>query len=563
MDDKDIAIEKIDAEALINDFKVFNSKAFQIYLTGIWKDLASRKESQDKGIDKITFAKYYELPGIIFDRLFAVFDLDNKESLNLEVFTQGMMILFTKSYEDLVKFIFKFYDHDKDGKISKEDIRIVLSYIPLNRNKIMNKGNEAKLKDRIESQDELHNKLDTVFKSKDHLTEEEFIHAIENVNSDIFLYIYVFLQEKRPFNNETIKVLENIQKSPSVLNMPKTQGSKMIASPTLNSVFETSNTINKSPSLNKSPSGGLKVMNIESKIQQNPNKSDILLKLAGQKIKPKPRAAAPKFKPNVSLKKDELSKVAPMRKVRHLLQDLDSDIKPTKYQGDTNILFQYARKNDIKKQEPKEELNKSISSEEEAHIGSHPIFENSEFEKGNYCGYLYKIANDQFKKRWVRLIYKDLYYYESPDIQMHNGMHNLSGIFIKEEAEIDRDEQHYYSFSLISQLRTRTYYVDNPNQYKDWLFNLRKAVGYSNLADIYDIEEEIGKGKFGLVHLGINKLTKEKVAIKTLCKKNMSVTDLEQVKTEIEILKIADHPNIVRLYDEYENIDYIYISKQD
>lgn len=572
MESQDTPIEKIDAEALINDFKVFNSEAFQIYLTGIWKDLASRTDSKEKGIDKITFVKYYELPGIIFDRLFSVFDTDKKELLNLEAFTQGMMTLFTKSYEDLVKYIFKFYDHDKDGKISREDIRIVLSYIPLNRSKITNKRNESHLKDKIESQEELHSKLNMVFKAKEELTEEEFINAIENINSDIFLYIYVFLQEKRPFNNETIKVLENIKKNPSILNIPETKGSKMIASPTLNSAFETSNTINKSPSLNKSPSvnkspsdGENKVLKIESKMKENPNQTDILLKLAGQKIKPKPKAPAPKFKPNVTVKtKDESNTIVPMRKARHLLKDLDSDNKTKTYQGDTNILFQYARKNEIKKQEPKEELNKSISSDEGENILSHhPIFEDSEHEKGNYCGYLYKVyPNDQLKKRWFRLIYRDLYYYESIDVQMHKGMHNLSGIFIKEgEREIIRDDKHYYSFILISPFKARTYYVENLNEYKDWLFNLRKAVGYSNLGDLYDIKEQIGQGKFALVHLGINKLTKEKVAIKTISKKNMSHTDLEQVKTEIEIMKIADHPNIVRLYDEYENLDYIYISK--
>ena len=40
----------------------------------------------------------------------------------------------------------------------------------------------------------------------------------------------------------------------------------------------------------------------------------------------------------------------------------------------------------------------------------------------------------------------------------------------------------------------------------------------------------------------------------------MNNQDLELVKTEIEILKIAQHPYIVRLYDIFENADFIYIS---
>jgi serine/threonine protein kinase len=35
--------------------------------------------------------------------------------------------------------------------------------------------------------------------------------------------------------------------------------------------------------------------------------------------------------------------------------------------------------------------------------------------------------------------------------------------------------------------------------------------------------------------------------------------DKELVQTEIEILKICQHPNIIRLYDIFENLEYIYI----
>jgi calcium-dependent protein kinase len=47
-----------------------------------------------------------------------------------------------------------------------------------------------------------------------------------------------------------------------------------------------------------------------------------------------------------------------------------------------------------------------------------------------------------------------------------------------------------------------------------------------------------------------------------MCKKDMSSNDLELVKTEIEILKIGQHPNIIRLYDIFENAEYIYLSKK-
>ena len=39
----------------------------------------------------------------------------------------------------------------------------------------------------------------------------------------------------------------------------------------------------------------------------------------------------------------------------------------------------------------------------------------------------------------------------------------------------------------------------------------------------------------------------------------MDSSDLELILTEIEILKICQHPYIIKLYDMFENIYYIYI----
>jgi serine/threonine protein kinase len=75
------------------------------------------------------------------------------------------------------------------------------------------------------------------------------------------------------------------------------------------------------------------------------------------------------------------------------------------------------------------------------------------------------------------------------------------------------------------------------------------------------VKEKLGNGKFGLVRLGIHKQTGRKVAVKIMNKKDMTNQDLELVKTEIEILKICQHPYIIRIFDVFENIDFIYISK--
>jgi serine/threonine protein kinase len=140
-------------------------------------------------------------------------------------------------------------------------------------------------------------------------------------------------------------------------------------------------------------------------------------------------------------------------------------------------------------------------------------------------------------------------------------MHNLSGVFVKEDQPITYDGKPLYCFSVIYPKKSRFYYVDNEEEYQNWMRNIRRATGYANLTDIYDVKDKLGNGKFGLVRLGIHKISGRKVAVKIMNKKDMTLQDLELVKTEIEILKVCQHPNIIRLYDVFENVDFIYISK--
>ena len=88
---------------------------------------------------------------------------------------------------------------------------------------------------------------------------------------------------------------------------------------------------------------------------------------------------------------------------------------------------------------------------------------------------------------------------------------------------------------------------------------IKRAIGYANLNDFYDLKENLGQGKYGVVKRGIHKKTQKEVAVKIVKKKDLSLKDQELLKREIEVLKICQHPYIIRLNDVFENQDYIYI----
>ena len=75
----------------------------------------------------------------------------------------------------------------------------------------------------------------------------------------------------------------------------------------------------------------------------------------------------------------------------------------------------------------------------------------------------------------------------------------------------------------------------------------------------YEIKDKIEAGKFGEVFLGVHKKTGQFVAIKTIKKDSMTSKDIELVKSEIDIMKMCKHPNIVRLLDHFENSQFTFI----
>jgi len=120
-------------------------------------------------------------------------------------------------------------------------------------------------------------------------------------------------------------------------------------------------------------------------------------------------------------------------------------------------------------------------------------------------------------------------------------MHNLIGVFWKDEPdEILENGSVLYPFKLIfPPNKPRIYYLVDKEEKQKWVTAIKKVIGYSNLFEFYEIKETLGKGKFGLVKSAIHKKTGEKVAVKVMSKKEMTVSDMELQRREIEILKMC------------------------
>ena len=177
-------------------------------------------------------------------------------------------------------------------------------------------------------------------------------------------------------------------------------------------------------------------------------------------------------------------------------------------------------------------------------------------------GFLFKPNknNDGLEKTfYIVLIGQDIHYYEDEKKTSFIKMHNISGGFIKANGEITIKSQKFYSFSIITDLKTRIFLTKNRENAKEWVKQLKKGMGYKNFFEFYEMLDNLGEGQFGQVKLGIKISTKEKVAIKIITKSKLKNEQVELLKSEIDIMKVCKHPNIVQFIDHFENSEYIFI----
>jgi hypothetical protein len=491
---------------------------FQIYLKEIYKDLADRAESNRKnGLSKITFMEYMKLPVLICEKLFIALDKDNDNFLNVKEFTEGLFKLYTGDFRETAELIFNMIDFNKDGKITKGDIKILLSYLPLKNSD----GGEVKHKDQIEGLNDIDSIIKDTFIHHDMLDIEEFLSVTQNKKSDIYLQLLCFLYEQKPFTEDNIMVYQNYKKkSPDITFKP---------SPT------------SSPVTMPSPSRKSKLLPAETFL--NVQLLDEMGVVTG---------SSPRKSPKKNSFKSDFIRMANTKVVdskdkgkESKLEDILKSSKnvynsPSKYfKRDSMKLTDFNLEDGLVTMN----LDNQGTSDDLRH-------EN----------WVYKITEtNKLKKYWLGLIGADIFYYKNNKKEELEGMHNLSGCFVNEGAEKVIDGKSYYSFSIIFSSKTRNYYTADQTEAKAWLELLKMSIGYQSFFDFYTLSDEIGEGKFGLVRLGIHKKTGEKVAIKIIKKASMNVTDMELVRSEIDIMKLCRHPNIVTLLDHFENSDYIFI----
>jgi len=551
---KDTSKETKDTQEFV-DFELFRSmkntdvNTFQTYLKEIYKDLSDRRDTKKNGVSNLTFMEYMKLPVFICEKVFSSFDLDCDTFLNLKEFTEGMTNLYYGNFEETSRIVFNIYDIDKDGKINPGDVKLLLSFLPLKTDKT-----KTDYKYQMESINEIGEIITATFGDKKTLKYNEYCDIIEKKKSDSYFQLLCFLLQRKPFSDENISLYKSkyerkkseIKPVDVKFSSPPSKPRKVL-SPSRQSMLSPVHTYLKQNNNLEDDEFSL----LPSDDQASPIKKKMSFMDKGQA----PEISGYKGMirmPNQKIEsKDEKSK--DIKKIVGSAQDQFNS--PSNFLKKGSMIPEFNLEENMIHLDKEDEEVKDIKD-----ILSKKNDKLNKIESILYEGYVYKVSeNGKLKKYYLVLSGKDILYYKTNAKEVVEGMHNLSGTYVQENGEKKIDNKTFYLFSIIFSSKTRMYYVPDKEVAKEWTAGLRKAIGYENFFDSYEMLDEIGEGKFGLVKLGIHYKTKERVAIKIIKKEAMNVSDLELVKGEIDIMKLCRHPNVVRLLDHFENSEFIFI----
>lgn len=116
-------------------------------------------------------------------------------------------------------------------------------------------------------------------------------------------------------------------------------------------------------------------------------------------------------------------------------------------------------------------------------------------------------------------------------------------------------------FKLIGYKASYEFYSKSGLNIENWTRSLTKMCISLNISARYTFGRMLGKGNFARVHLAWRKLDSQVFAIKTIEKAKVlsNPRSVQSLYKEISIMRKLNHPNIIRLYEVYENDTYIHL----
>ncbi|CAD8121385.1 unnamed protein product [Paramecium sonneborni] len=173
-------------------------------------------------------------------------------------------------------------------------------------------------------------------------------------------------------------------------------------------------------------------------------------------------------------------------------------------------------------------------------------------------GELYRISKKQEAKQKYCELYPHVLLEYVKKGESPSKVICLQGLIIEEKVH---QQVQKYGFEILhvgKQYKGKSYGCQDDKQFRLWQCALQ-AYNNGEISKKYSILEKIGQGQSSVVYKCQDKMTKETYALKIINKQQISMNQVEAIKHEVEIMKLINHPYIIRLVESFENRSHIYL----
>lgn len=186
-----------------------------------------------------------------------------------------------------------------------------------------------------------------------------------------------------------------------------------------------------------------------------------------------------------------------------------------------------------------------------------PTHENNEHNyrvrKNEHSSYLEALARGGESWRSKFFVIRDnflLYFKDDTSIKPE-------GVISLEESQISISNEYDNCFEISIPTKRYHFRTTSKDDITIWIDKL-KCASLLTIESYYEIMETLGQGTFAKVKRGIEKTSGKEFAIKII-NKDVLAENRESIKTEITILKMVSHPNIIKLHNVFETKKQIYL----
>jgi len=154
-------------------------------------------------------------------------------------------------------------------------------------------------------------------------------------------------------------------------------------------------------------------------------------------------------------------------------------------------------------------------------------------------------------KYYFDLTRKAFYYYKLQDRSRVKGVILLTDLFVVPVASV-QFELRNFNFTYIFEAGSEV-------ERDDWVNRIQAETRYRWFDDYYETGELLGSGGYGQVLKAKDRSTGKACAVKIISKEAMDSKGEVRIRREIDILRVINHDNLLKLYDTFETNDRIYL----